>query len=330
MLYQRFTKDGTITDPRGIPKPQFALKSTINWMNALKTIIEAENSNYYTSYYQDLSIQKGQLTSQQENSIFEQLLFALHQLSAIKTISKTENKADIARVGIINWYYAIYFSSKAMVIAKDGSFQDNHAQTANCWDKQISAHKFIPKPFQYRISNIKSTTIKSEIDHYRGSNSHNNLLIKATTTDEAIGQCLSYLKGTAEWYQREEEEKIRKKDNDFKKLETNDFKTKKAQEIRDGKFSKICISFSHQASRYRGKANYRDVLSLSYKENTEALLNDYVNDIEKVLQTYLNAAGIFCSYKLGRELYAEFIKDVEEKRSFSLSPYEVWPSNALR
>ena len=149
MLYQRFTKDGTITDPRGIPKPQFALKSTINWMNALKTIIEAENSNYYTSYYQDLSIQKGQLTSQQENSIFEQLLFALHQLSAIKTISKTENKADIARVGIINWYYAIYFSSKAMVIAKDGSFQDNHAQTANCRDKQISAHKFIPNPFQY-------------------------------------------------------------------------------------------------------------------------------------------------------------------------------------
>ena len=36
---------------------------------------------------------------------------------------------DLARVGIVTWYYGIYGAASAMIAAADGSFPETHAAT---------------------------------------------------------------------------------------------------------------------------------------------------------------------------------------------------------
>ncbi len=38
-LYDRLTKQGTLSEPEGVPDPQFALPSTVHWMRALALLV---------------------------------------------------------------------------------------------------------------------------------------------------------------------------------------------------------------------------------------------------------------------------------------------------
>lgn len=35
ILYRRFTEQGTLSEPKGVPAPRFAFQATVNWMPAL-------------------------------------------------------------------------------------------------------------------------------------------------------------------------------------------------------------------------------------------------------------------------------------------------------
>ena len=49
----------------------------------------------------------------------------------------------------------------------------------------------------------------------------------------------------------------------------------------------------HQAFRYRGKANYRDALFLTYEAQVGTVLDGFIADLETVLTAFLTAAGHF-------------------------------------
>ena len=84
------------------------------------------------------------MTSQQENSVLEQLLLAIHQLAALRALEDVRVQADIARVASVGWYYGIYAAATAMIAAQEGSIHDSHAKTANVWDRQFVQRKLIP------------------------------------------------------------------------------------------------------------------------------------------------------------------------------------------
>lgn len=49
MLYDRIVKQGTINEPEGKPDPQFALPSTVNWMRALRLLVEQDKIDFTTA-----------------------------------------------------------------------------------------------------------------------------------------------------------------------------------------------------------------------------------------------------------------------------------------
>lgn len=103
-----------------------------------------------------------------------------------------------------------------------------------------------------------------------------------------------------------------------------DFRTKASRELRNSRLQKKSIGFVHQASRYRGKANYREALFLAYGPATETYLSGFIHDMDTVLKAFLTMAGAFSKKRLGKDLWSEFVADVESKKAFTISARDVW------
>lgn len=321
-LYNRFITQGTLSDPDEVPDPRFALPSTVNWMRALAILVQARSLNFASASTFYSSVQKRVGTPQEENTVFEQLLFALHQLSALEALRLSASKADVARVGIVAWYYGIYSAASAMIAAQDGSIQDDHTGTATAWDRQFAENNKVMEPFSYRLSTLVKKDCDVEVAALRAGNGF-LLTEKAKDATEAFGACCSYLSGSADWWKWKTEQSL-KASRDYKSLNVSDFRTKAARALRDARLSGKSTAFLHQAFRYRGKANYREALFLGYGNATETLLNGYTDDLAIVLKGFVAMAGAFVAKRIGQPLWDEFLDDLERNRAFALSPRTVW------
>ena len=125
-LYKRLTEIGTLSEPKGNPKPAFALPSTINWMRALAMLASADGRDFNVASRFYEKIAQKSLTDHQLNSVLEHLLFALRQLSSLTALEKIKPQGDVARIAVVSWYYGIYWATKAMIAAYAGQVQDNH------------------------------------------------------------------------------------------------------------------------------------------------------------------------------------------------------------
>ena len=147
-LYRRLVvgvpgSTGTISEPNGTPEPRFALQATVNWMRALTILANDQGVDWASmgSFY--AHVQGATLSEPVVNTVFEQLLMSLHHLAALRAMVEADSDRNFARVAVMTWYYGIYCAASAMVAAKDGSLQDDHAGTANQWDHQIAACRLI-------------------------------------------------------------------------------------------------------------------------------------------------------------------------------------------
>jgi hypothetical protein len=72
MLYDRIIKQGTINEPGSKPKPEFALPSTVNWMRALRILIEDAGIDFTTAsaFYADQA--KRRMDNLVEDTVLEQ------------------------------------------------------------------------------------------------------------------------------------------------------------------------------------------------------------------------------------------------------------------
>lgn len=268
-------------------------------------------------------VQKADLEEPKVNTVLEQLLFALHQLSALNTFKSLSSECDLSRAGIIMWYYGIYAASSAMIAAKDGSFQEDHTSTANVWDSQIAAHNLMPPPFGWRVPSLvkkDSDLVLSKISSVPQFELSGH---PPETTEDALGACRAYLSGCVNWYRWKTEEDI-KASREFRDANYDSFRTSAAKELRDRKLVRKSVSFVHQASRYRGKANYREALFLGYGSGPSLLLPGFSSDLSMVLDVFLGYAGRFCAKRIGKDVWLEFIQDLEARRSFTTGPTNVF------
>jgi len=321
--YDRIVRQGTLSEPDGNPDPQFALPSTVNWMRALALLVSDAKLSFTDAAKTYSGVQKRQMKVHEENTIFEQMIFAAHQLSALEAMQKVPRSADVARVGIITWYYGIYSAASAMVVAQDGSFQDDHTGTASCWDQQIAARGFAVSPFALRVSSLVKTESSAQIALFPGRDVSTALTTTPLTVDDAHSACRSYLRGSVAWWGWRAEESLRAS-KEFKSLGVQNFRTKAARELRDTRLRSRSLCFMHQAFRYRGKANYREALFLGYGKAVETILSDYIENLSIVLRGFVAAAGAFSARRMGPALWNEFVSDLEAKRAFTLSPSDLW------
>ncbi len=322
-LYTRIVDVGTISEPNGVPDPHFALPSTVNWMRALALLVQHHKVEFGTSAASYARVSTRKATAHQENTVLEQLLFALHQCSAIHALRAVTRKADVSRVGIVAWYYGIYAAASAMVAAQDGSFQEDHAGTARVWDQQIAAHGFALAPFNLRLTSLVKKTADNELASLLTTGKFNLAGAPPNNAVEAHSAAVAYLSGNANYWRWRVEEDVRAS-KEFKAGGFSDFRSKAAQSLRDARLAGRQIGFLHQAFRYRGKANYREALFLGYGTTIEPQLATYIDDLAIVLDAFVSMAGAFCARRLGRTVWNEFHSDLEKHRAFSISPAAVW------
>lgn len=324
MLYQRLIQDGTLSEPHGKPDPQFALPSAVNWMRALRILSHDLGLDFKAAarFYGAADVQPRPMSAQNENTVLEQLFLALHHLSALKALAETGQDTEFGRVGVITWYYGLSNAAAAMTAAQAGSYHETHAVAHRDWHVQIAACDLAMEPFGWRVTSLLGKTIADEVAAIRGTSS-GDLQLKPTSPAEAIGAAAQYLKGSAAWYAREAEERLRKHKN-FLALGFTDFRKKEARRLRDERLAARGIGFMHQAYRYRGKVNYREALFLAYGVQAKSILAGYLDDLQKVLSAFVAMAGAFAAAKLPAAVWAQFLEDAETRRAFSLSAQTVW------
>lgn len=316
-------KHGTLTDtPKDVPDTVFALPATLNWMRAKAILVANQRLNFSSAKTFFNRVRRKDLPEPQLNSVCEQLLFSLHQIAALKGLASVPNKADVARVGIVTWYYGVYGAASAMIAAADGSFPETHAATANQWDNQFVLRKLAMKPFSDRLGSLVSSEVKRELVLPRSRGRH-SLTSVPTTFEQAWGCHAGYLSGTASWEKGNLEQRVRCS-SDFRALGVDNFRTTAARVLRDEVLGKKNICFLHEASRYRGKANYRDAIYLAYGKSVPKRAENFIDDLTTVLVAFSAMAAGYCSVRMGRNRWSEFIDDLEKGRAISLSPFDVW------
>lgn len=322
-LYSRMREHGTLAEtPQDVPDARFALPSTINWIRGLAILVPELGLNFPAARQAYAGVQGRTLSDRELNSVCEQLLFALHQLASLRAVAAVENKADVARIGIMAWYYGVYGAASAMIAAGDGSFPDTHAATAQQWDRHFAANGLALAPFGDRLSSLRSDVVEQELAPVRARGKH-SLTVTPTDMEQAWGCHAEYLAGTAKWEQRNVQERVRET-KDFKALRVDSFRTAAARALRDAAFARRGIAFLHEASRYRGKANYRDAIYLAYGRSVPRLVDNLIDDLAVVLAGFSAMAAAYVSRRVGRDLWNAFLEDLEQKRSISISPRTEW------
>jgi hypothetical protein len=243
-LYSRIQKHGTLTEsPKDVPEARFALAATIHWMRALALLTYHLRLDFGAGRTFYAKVQPRSMPEPELNTVFEQLLFVLNQIAALHALTSATNKADVARTGIVAWYYGIYSAASAMTAAMDGSFQDNHTETARKWQERFPARGLAMGPFGDCLSNLVASSVEAELGPVRARGKH-SLLNQPTTTAEAWGCCAEYLSGTAGWERWNVEERLRETPA-FKELQVSDFRTKAARQMRDTAYARHGIAFLH-------------------------------------------------------------------------------------
>ena len=98
------------------------------------------------------------------------------------------------------------------------------------------------------------------------------------------------------------------------------FLPRDARKIRDKALRKKKVNFVDQAFRYRGKANYRDSVYLSYgagevhlvaKQSDLDTMRVYIQDLETVGAAYLRMASTYVGKRLVAKSWDDFMSDLE-------------------
>ncbi|MGL1861630.1 MAG: hypothetical protein OCC46_03800 [Pseudodesulfovibrio sp.] len=298
-------------------KSRFAFQGTVNWMTALRRLCEDgqfERSNLRTRYQ---SIQRRAPNEDADTLVFDNLLMSFHNAAALVEMAKEDAlSTPLVISATVAWYYSIYFSTSAMVAGTSGSQQEAHALTAKVWHNDIIRNNIAIKPFDLSLNTLVHSSVTEEIERLRNGNSY-DLNTKPEDENSAFGATCSYLKGTAA-YEKKKVEKIVKKSKEFKELNVDNFRTKDAQKLRDSKLANGNVNFLTQAIRFRGKANYRDSIYLSYGEDRSAQIKEFINDLSIVSISCAKMASAYSERKVTQTNWDSFISDIGRNLQFDI------------
>ncbi len=309
---------------------KYAFLGTINWMKALSLIIN-EKSNLLDDYkrYLTKKIKKFYKNENDFSIRFENILMSYHYFNSLKTINNSVNKTNITsitRTQIINWYYAIYYSAKAMTWVENKTYSEQHSGVAKDWHELVKRN-LIMEPFNLYLDTLVEKKYKEMIKKYKKELNATNLSRPLNKSPqniyEAYDAIISYLQGTAKFYKE-------KKENEIKdRLKISNFRSKNNRIKRDEKLSKYFINFLHESFRYRGKANYRDSLFLMYKkeDHKEDKLFELMKNLENVGETFIKMSLIFIKQKAyikkNKSYFEHFYKDLKKHLLYDCDLIEI-------
>lgn len=297
--------------------PQFAFQGTVNWMRALSILVESNSFEVEEIKAHYDSVHRRKVNNKADTLVFENMMMAIHnQASLVRLSEDSTHPYDICRSAIINWYYSTYFTCSAMIAASSGSRQETHTHTAKVWHSDIVDAGLVMSPFSLKLSSLVEKDIETEIANYRKNNKF-DLSIYPENAESAWGGLVSYLKGTGDYEKIKVEEKVRNS-KEFKELKVTNFRTKAARELKDKQLAQNSVNYLVQAFRYRGKANYRDSIFLSYGYDNSEKIKVFVQDLEKVSRAFQHMASYYLFRRVEKGTWSNFINDVKENSRLSI------------
>lgn len=313
-----------LVPPTEHDKSLWALKSNVYWMRALAILVadngfsQLELDATYSSVARRKPDRGAASNDAVDNKALEALLMALHYQAGLREFAEHSDLDPfvVSRSAIVSWYYVIYEASIAMVNAHAEENIQKHSQLIRAWHSNIL--KRSPSQAVWPFSPHLDTLVKIDTDRalqkYRCGNSF-ALTKLATDVDEARGAIIAYLSGTATRDRKKVEERL-KTEHGFR-----DFRSGDARRVRDKALKRKKVNFVDQAFRYRGKANYRDSVYLSYGADEVHLVANqsdldtmrvYIQDLETVGAAYLRMASTYVGRRVVAKSWDDFMGDLEE------------------
>ena len=243
---------------------------------------------------------------------------AMHNNSALNALKTSEKPYDVVRSAIVAWYYTIYESASAMTLAASGGNAEQHAKTARIWHADIVRPGLAIGPFGLHVNTLVANDVKSEIKTLRNG-SNFQLVDSPGSHDDAWGAACAYVSGTAGFEKWKVEERVRAS-SEFKSLDVDSFRTKAARELRDGKLCNGHVNFLVQAFRYRGKANYRDSIYLSYGADRTLAVAQFRQDLFTVGCAFQRMASHYVSRRVNKANWGHFVADLDSNCLIELVP----------
>ena len=298
--------------------PQFSFIAACNWLRAIALLcnVKSFEQTKLAEFYK--SVQRRTVNRTADTLVFEQAFMSFHNLAALEAIKINKNyHCNLIQSAIINWYYGIYFAASAMLTACDGSYPQDHTSTANAWTQHFAVTQKIVYPFNLYLPTLVEKEYKIEAKKLRQGNV---APVQDSPIDESSAHsvCISFLKGSADWYREKKQTEILKS-REFKNKKFTNFRKREARKIRDDILQKKKVCFLHQAFRFRGKANYRDAIYLSYGEKREQEITNLVEDLHFTLYCFLSMASHYCSKRVERGTWSKFCDDIEHNKLVSTS-----------
>lgn len=297
------------------PSPHFAFYGTVNWMRSLALLVA--DAGFTTAdlraFYRGVNRRAVDVSA--DTLVFENIFLAFNHLAGLMAVADVDAGYDVCRPAISSWYNCVYASASGMVAAAHGERVESSDELAVAWQELVTRN-LVRLPFSPATSTLVKVEAEHQIAALRQGNSF-DLTDTPSNSVEAWGGAMSYLHGTAK-FDREQVEDVIKDSSEFLELGVSDFRKKIARELRDARLSARPSNFISQASRYVGKASYQDSIFLSYGDDHQLEIDQFLIDIGDVAQAFLTMACVYCSKRTEERAWEAFVEDIEANSRVSL------------
>lgn len=295
--------------------PDFARQSHMNWARALSYELNAEHGATVVDQRAALrkhfegSVKPRKVDEDHLVDVFEPLFGSIQgSTSLVSLASRDVVDAWECPTATVTWYYAVYNAFRAMFAARDRLPADTHASAVNALNGELRT--LLPHPFDMVAERIKGEKYEDKLPHYlteRRAGGRSAAINGAFSNNRTVARqiILEYLHGSAGYWAEVTRNKI------VAKGPYENFKTKAAQEVRD-RALKPAVNFLDCAYRYRGKANYRDAIFLSYGQAHARVGLPFVKDLANSGRFVTMMAAAYVRARLGSDAVGAFAADMKE------------------
>lgn len=296
--------------------PDFARQSHLNWARALSYEIVAEHGGTADGQWASLRAHfQGTVKPRRHNdevklaNVFEPLFSSIQWSASLLSLA-TRNAVDPWECpsATVTWYYANYNAFRAMLAASNDIPADTHAAAIRALNGGVRRH--LPHPFDMLAHRERGERYSDSLPHYPDVARAGGQLaaINGAFAENRIAaqtMLLEYLQGTAAFWRDATKEQI------LGQGRFPNFRTNAAKEERDRRLKEE-VNFLDCAFRYRGKANYRDAIFLSYGHARAAVGPAFVRDLARSARFATIMAWAYIERRYSADIVNLFAADLRQ------------------
>lgn len=298
--------------------PDFARQSHLNWARALSYEIAQEHGATADAQWASAHTHFERVAKPRRPTddvlagVFEPLFGSVQWAASLVSLASRDSVDPWeCPSATVTWYYANYNAFRAMLAACNDIPADTHAAVIRALNGGLRRH--LPHPFDMVATRTEGERYADTLPrHPQAARAGGPAAVinGAFAENRAVAQAmlLEYLHGTAAYWRDDTKEKI------LAQGKFTSFKTKVAREERDSRLKQE-VNFLDCAYRYRGKANYRDAIFLSYGHARAAVGPAFVRDLARSARFATVMAWAYVQRRFGSDVVKLFSADLRENFS---------------